>query len=88
MTAKLRKIQEPGFPYLVVGIGIGLLAGFLWAPRPGKEMREGLRRGADDGLDYLNKETEKIRAGAEHWSAKIRERFGGRKPSDREDSAG
>jgi len=87
MTAKLTKTQTHGLPYLVIGIGLGLLAGFLWAPRPGKEIREELRRGADDGLDYLNKETENIRAGAEHWFAKIRERFGGRKTSDREDAA-
>jgi len=84
----MKKIQEPGFPYLVIGLGLGLMAGLLWAPRPGREMREELRRGADGGLDYLNKETEKIRAGAGHWFAKIREHFGGCKPSEREASAG
>jgi hypothetical protein len=31
----MRTIQEHGFPYLIIGVGLGLLAGF-WAPRAEK----------------------------------------------------
>jgi gas vesicle protein len=69
--------REPALSYLVVGVGLGLLAGLLWTPRPGKETRKELRRGANDGLEYLNEETEKIRTHAERCIARIKERFGG-----------
>lgn len=61
--------HDPSISLLVIGIGLGLLAGFLWAPRPGAEMRRRLRSGADDGLDYLTAEADKLSAGAEQWVA-------------------
>jgi gas vesicle protein len=61
--------------YLVIGLGLGLLAGLLWAPRRGHDMREELRRGADRGLGYLNEEAGKLRAEAGHWFRKGRDRF-------------
>jgi gas vesicle protein len=73
----MRAAQEHGFPYLIIGVGLGLLAGFLWAPRAGKEMRGELRRGADEGLVFLTHEAEKARAGADRWFARIAKYFGG-----------
>jgi len=75
----MRTTIDQGFPYLVVGIGLGLLAGLLWAPRAGHEMRDELRRGADDGLKFLNQEGNKVRAGADRWFGKISEYFAGDK---------
>jgi gas vesicle protein len=67
--------HDTGLTYLFVGVGLGLLAGLLWAPRRGEEMREELRRGADSGLDYLTDEAEKIRAEADRWLSRIKERW-------------
>lgn len=77
--------QAQSFPYLIIGVGLGLLAGFLWAPRAGKEMRDDLRRGADEGLNVLTKEAEKLRAGAGRWFAGIEDYFGSDKAKHRGD---
>ena len=61
--------HEVNLSYLVIGVGLGLIAGLLWAPRAGPEMRQQMRRGANDGLDYLAAEAEKIGAGADRWIA-------------------
>jgi gas vesicle protein len=52
-------------PYLLIGIGIGMIAGVLLAPRSGEEIRQGVRRRANEGLDYLNQQADKVRDGAE-----------------------
>jgi gas vesicle protein len=57
--------------FFIIGAGLGLLAGLLWAPRPGKDTREQLQRGADDGLAYLREEAEKVRANADSWWARL-----------------
>ena len=75
----MRATQEHGFPYWIIGVGLVLLAGFLWARRAGKEMRDELRRGADEGLDFLYKAAEKVRAGASRWFARLEEYFDGEK---------
>ena len=43
-------------PCFIVGVGLGLLVGLFWAPRVGKETRDKLRHGADEGLAYLRQE--------------------------------
>jgi len=64
---------ELRIPELVIGIGIGLLAGLLWAPRAGEQTRQDVRRRADLGLDYLNQQAERLRAGAEKVVAMTKE---------------
>ena len=53
----------------VVGVGLGLLVGLFWAPRGGKETRDKLRQGADEGLAYLREEVDKIRGNS--WLARL-----------------
>ena len=79
----MRATQEHGLPFLIIGVGLGLLAGFLWAPRAGKATRDELRRGADGGLDILTKEAEKVRTGADRWLAGMKEYFSGIKAQRR-----
>jgi hypothetical protein len=64
----MRTKNDAGIPYLVIGVGLGLVVGFLLG-RSRAETWEELRRGASDGLDYLSRESEKVRAGA---SEKVR----------------
>ena len=67
------------FPLLIVGVGLAILAGFLWSPRTGKELREELRRDRDEGVNFMSGEREKVRVGADRWFAKISEYFDGAK---------
>jgi len=50
--------EKGGFGYFLLGLGIGVAAGMLWAPRAGDETRQLLADKAGEGADYL-----KARAG-------------------------
>ena len=67
--------QESSVAYLVMGLGLGLLAGLLWAPRRGQEMRGGLRSGAAAGWNRIAGETVKLRGDAQHWLQIIKDRL-------------
>lgn len=58
--------------YFIIGVSLGVIAGLLCAPRPGRETRDELRRGALDGLDYVSDEATKARAGAGRWLGKMK----------------
>ena len=45
--------ERSGFGYFLLGLGIGVAAGILWAPRSGEETRALLADKAGDGADYL-----------------------------------
>jgi len=53
----------------MVGVGLGLLVGLFWAPRGGRETRDKLRQGADEGLAYLREEVDKARENS--WLARL-----------------
>ena len=42
-----------GLLWFVAGLGIGAVAGVLYAPRSGSETREALRSRAEEGRDYV-----------------------------------
>jgi gas vesicle protein len=68
-----RNDEFSSFPYLLIGIGIGMVAGLLLAPRSGEEMREDIRRRTHEGMDYLNQQADKLRDGAEKVASKGKE---------------
>jgi len=45
--------EKGGFGYFLLGLGIGVAAGILWAPRAGEETRQLLADRAGEGADYL-----------------------------------
>ena len=45
--------ERSGFGYFLLGLGIGVAAGILWAPRAGEETRQMLADKAGEGADYL-----------------------------------
>lgn len=45
--------ERSGFGYFLLGLGIGVAAGILWAPRAGEETRQLLAEKAGEGADYL-----------------------------------
>jgi gas vesicle protein len=76
-----RNDEFSSFPYLLIGIGIGMAAGLLLAPRSGEEIREDIRRRTNEGVDYLNQQAEKLRDGAEKVVSKGKEWIGRRSES-------
>jgi gas vesicle protein len=71
-----RNDEFSSFPYLLIGIGIGMVAGLLLAQRSGEEMREYIRRRTNEGVDYLNQQADKLRDGAERVVTKGKEWIG------------
>jgi gas vesicle protein len=45
--------EKSGFGYFLLGLGIGVAAGVLWAPRTGEETRQIIADKAGESADYL-----------------------------------
>ena len=45
--------DRSGFGYFLLGLGIGVAAGILWAPRAGEETRQIIADKAGESADYL-----------------------------------
>ncbi len=45
--------EKSGFGYFLLGLGIGVAAGILWAPRTGEETRQMLADKAGEGADFV-----------------------------------
>ncbi|HWF65903.1 MAG TPA: YtxH domain-containing protein [Acidobacteriaceae bacterium] len=50
-----------GIGWFVAGLGLGALLGVLFAPKAGKEMREGLISGARDSKEYVASRSKQAR---------------------------
>ena len=50
--------------YFFLGLGIGVAAGVLFAPKSGPETREYLKTKADEGSDYLRRRGEDLKESA------------------------
>lgn len=53
--------------WFLAGLGIGAIAGVLYAPRSGSETREALRARAEEGRDLLRNRAREAREQAEQW---------------------
>lgn len=51
-------------PYFFLGLGIGVTAGLLFAPKSGEETRGFLKSKATESTDYLRKRTDDITSSA------------------------
>jgi gas vesicle protein len=65
--------NESGFPYLLLGLGLGAVGGFLSALLAFRESREYLRSEAAKGVEYLSTSGKKLRERAEGMAQKGRE---------------
>ena len=48
------------FSYFLLGLGMGVAAGLLFAPKSGPETREFLRGKADEGKEYVKRRTSEV----------------------------
>ena len=61
------------FVWFVAGMGLGALAGRLYAPRAGTETRDVLRARAEEGRDYMRSRAREARDQASEWVDRGRE---------------
>ena len=61
------------FVWFLAGLGLGALAGVLYAPRSGSETRDVLRARAEGGRDYVRGRAQEARDQASQWVDRGRE---------------
>jgi len=65
------------FVWFLAGLGLGALAGVLYAPRSGSETREALRARAEEGREYVRSRArevkDQVRDQTSQWADKGRE---------------
>jgi gas vesicle protein len=66
-------MDRDGFANFFLGLGVGLGIGLLFAPRSGEETRQLLKEKADEGTDFLKKQTADLRENATDLVDKSRE---------------
>lgn len=57
--------EDKKISYFLLGLGVGVAAGILLAPKSGRETRDLLRSKADEGKDYLRRRSEEVKESAE-----------------------
>ncbi len=55
------------FVWFLAGLGVGAVAGILYAPRAGSETRDALRARAEEGRDYMKTRAREARDQASGW---------------------
>ncbi len=58
-------MERDGLANFVLGVGVGVVVGLLFAPKTGEETRELLKNKADEGKEYLKKRGSELRETAE-----------------------
>ena len=82
----MRTNGEFKFSYLLIGLGLGAIAGLLFASRSGEETRKYLRERSNKGLDTLNQRAGKLRESAEGIVKKGKEFIGPHRDSVKTDT--
>ncbi|MBV8053492.1 MAG: YtxH domain-containing protein [Acidobacteriaceae bacterium] len=61
------------FVWFLAGLGLGAVAGILYAPRAGSETREALRSKAEEGRDFMRERARQAREQAGDWAERGRD---------------
>ncbi|MGH9576647.1 MAG: YtxH domain-containing protein [Terriglobales bacterium] len=59
--------------WFMAGLGLGALLGVLYAPRSGRETREALLEGAEEGRDFIVAKGRQAREQAGQWAERGRD---------------
>ena len=59
--------------WFLAGLGLGALAGVLYAPRSGAETRDALRARAEEGKEYMRSRAREARDQAQQWADRGRD---------------
>jgi gas vesicle protein len=71
---KGERMRNDGWASFFLGLGIGVGVGILIAPKSGEETRDILRAKADEGKEYLKKQTAGLRESATELADDLKER--------------
>jgi gas vesicle protein len=58
-------MDREGLANFVLGVGVGVVVGLLFAPKTGEETRELLKNKADEGKEYLKRRGSELRESAD-----------------------
>ena len=72
-------MDRDGLANFVLGVGVGVIVGLLFAPKTGEETRELLKNKADEGKEYLRKRGAELRESASEIIDRGREVVGRQK---------
>ena len=61
------------FVWFLAGLGLGALAGVLYAPRSGSETRDALRARAEEGRDFMKSRAREVKDQASQWADRGRD---------------
>ncbi len=61
------------FVWFLAGLGLGALAGVLYAPRSGSETRDVIRAKAEEGREYVRNRAREARDQASQWADRSRD---------------
>jgi gas vesicle protein len=61
------------FVWFLAGLGLGALAGVLYAPRSGSETRDVLRARAEEGKEYMRNRARDVKDQANQWADRGRD---------------
>ena len=56
--------EDNKLSYFLLGLGLGVAVGVLFAPKSGEETREFIRSKTNEGADYVKRRTEDLRDAA------------------------
>jgi gas vesicle protein len=65
--------DSSSFGWFLAGLGLGALAGILYAPRSGDETREAIRAKAEEGREYMRTRARDAKEQASQWADRGRE---------------
>src|SRR5512142_783670 len=61
------------FLWFLLGLGVGAAVGVLYAPRSGRETREAILKGAEEGTEKIKEKARQAREQASEWVEKGRD---------------
>ena len=56
------------FLWFLAGLSVGAVLGVLYAPKPGREMRDELRQRAEDGREFVMSRARETAEQAQQWA--------------------
>jgi gas vesicle protein len=65
--------QRSGIGYFLLGLGVGVAAGILWAPRAGEDTRQLIADKAGEGADYVRARSQEGREYVRQQADSLRE---------------
>ncbi len=74
-------MDRSGLSSFLLGLGVGVAIGILFAPKSGQETREIIKNKTGEGADYLKQRGAELKQTAAEWVDKGKEALGRQKDS-------